>query len=202
MNETETLEPPLNATNLPSSPPPDAPDTSGQIRTSPDIQNAPEAKPEPAWGTPERPWLTANNPRPGKPKANYDPGPPKNPKLARPGFGWPKGKKRTPKVPQPLRAWDINRPDIIPKTRSHGERGFFIPKGMHPIAGFIAKVAAILTQTHGHRWSLKDKYHYRRAQESIRHPVCPHCAKPMEETIRDTHDGQRKSWNCVTCPNF
>lgn len=99
---------------------------------------------------------------------------------------------------------DIERPDTIYRFRgknrkkapSHSKRDW------HPIAAAVATLGSLLSQK-GHRWNKGEKLLYRRAVLSVKHPCCPTCGKPMNESAVTTDFGLvHKSWYCERDQNL
>lgn len=85
----------------------------------------------------------------------------------------------------------IDRPDSFKHTK----------KEWHPVAAAIAKLGSLLHQK-GHRWNKGEKLLYRRAILSVKHPCCPTCGKPMNESAIIIDGSTHKSWYCTVDQNL
>lgn len=100
-----------------------------------------------------------------------------------------------------IRERNIERPDSLAFRPVRGNARNPKLNG-NPLAGAISKLGALLSEK-GHRWNLREKEFYRRAIRSTKHPCCPTCGKPMNESVTTAATGLvHKSWYCERDQNL
>lgn len=100
--------------------------------------------------------------------------------------------KYTNPLSENLHARKIERPDSFKSCDAK----------WHPVAGAVAKLASLLCQ-YKHRWNKTEKKLYRRAINSVKTPICPHCFDPLESAKVTREDGLRWAvWFCENCQTF
>lgn len=96
----------------------------------------------------------------------------------------------------------IERPDSInrcsPNRRS--APGHY-KLDWHPVAAAVAMMGSLLSQK-GHSWGKREKMMYRKAINSVKHPCCPTCGKPMSESAVTHNEAVHKSWFCAEHQNL
>lgn len=101
-----------------------------------------------------------------------------------------------------IHAQYVERPDSLVAPHDNTFRDTPRRPDAHPIAAVIAKLGSLLCQ-YGHRWNKGEKLIYRRAILSVKHPCCPTCGKPMNESAVTIFKGKaHKSWYCERDQNL
>lgn len=105
-------------------------------------------------------------------------------------------------LPEKIHDRDIANPETLIGRGYRGGWKSPIKKNWHPVAAAVAKFGSLL-QLYGHRWNKREKLLYRRATESVKHPCCPNCGKPMNELVITTALGEvHKAWYCEKHQNL